>query len=58
MIDEMHVTDYCPELNKQYTVTVRYDGKVRVLGECDHAGIYGCSQHSCPIFEKFPENRF
>lgn len=57
MVEEIISSGYCPELQRQYNITVRYDGNVRLLCECEHAGFHGCSQHPCPLLSKYPANR-
>ncbi len=57
MVEEITSSGYCPELQRQYSITVRYDGNVRLLCDCEHAGYNGCSQQPCPLLSKYPANR-
>lgn len=57
IIDRIPHSGYCPELNQKYTITVRYEGKVKLLPECDYHKRYGCSQKHCPINAEMPDNR-
>ncbi len=61
----LQITDYCPTLNKTYSITVEYaDARtldnpnryIKGLADCDHHAYFKCPNvNNCPLIARAPE---